>query len=986
MGGMFSKGYLPELPRGSLIKLGIIGLENSGKTTLLNKFIDSSSKKLIESIFISLGVHIESIMYKGWDVFTGDLLYPHYIRKSFKPYLRSCDVIIFVVDSSDYLQIAAAKEQIDLLIRENCIDSSVFLVLANKQDLKKRIAPAQLENYLELYRLNVPWKSIVFDSLGSKGPIHLSTSFTDKLIPNASGKIFIGLFLVKEEHRSELLGEQPLVHTQLDHVNQIGVLAQISSTSLGYHYFEVKQRIQIVDRSSSLDTFFKIEAYSTDIKDSPEDIAEQITGINHMVRDFLTKYPDSYRINFSIDFTKHIEPITDPEVFISSIINFYGLNYPKQCQEILETPSVLQRLKMVRKMLEEEEVLLQEQKKIYVELEEEKKTSQKKLFLNEQLKSIKKQLGVEFDEKEQIVQKYNTRLAKLKLPDTVKKVIEDEIVSGILFQISREIENYLDWLTNLPWEVYSPELFDLKHSKEVLDKEHYGLTDIKQRILEFISVGHIKGSVQGKIICFVGPPGTGKTSIGKSIADCLKRKFFRFSVGGLFDEGEIKGHRRTYIGSMPGKLIQCMKLVQCSNPVILIDEIDKIGKRNLGDPSSALLEVLDPEQNSSFIDHYLDVPYDLSRVLFICTANSDQTIPGPLFDRMEVIYLSGYVEEEQIQIVRNFIIPRTLKACGISTEQLTISDDVVKMLVKFYSREVGVRELERLVEKIMRKSALEIVNGATSLSITSDNIQEYLGIPAFSSDRYYTVTPIGVVNGLAWSQRGGSTLYIETIAEPSTSPRLRTTGKLGDVMAESTNIAYTYAKNFLYSIDPSNTFFETHSLHMHAPQGSIPKDGPSAGVTMVTSLLSLALKEPVLNDLGMTGEITITGKVFTIGGVKEKTIAAKRSGLTKIVVPANNKIDYEELPEYIKQGITVQFASEGIDVNSIGCISNVGKDAQCCNKANRLECYYVQGCDLFYELNEDDMGYFVVVEDELEGKGDKDILILPNINDVTFVN
>ncbi|GAM24278.1 hypothetical protein SAMD00019534_074530 [Acytostelium subglobosum LB1] len=778
------------------------------------------------------------------------------------------------------------------------------------------------------------------------------------LIPNASGKIFVGLFLVKEEHRSDIPADMPLDHNTLDKVHPIGVLAQISSTVFGYHYFEVKQRIRIVDTAESLLAegaarrvryFFKIEEFHP----SPTTAAATTSGsgaagavagsnagtvvegdaltaqieakmqqIGTTVKKFNSLYPESYKSNLSIDYDKHIAPVKDAEVFISSIVNYFGLNYPKRCQEILETPSILQRLDLVHNMLKSEENLLQIQQGIYSDIESAKVVSQKKLFLNEQLKSIKKQLGVEFDEKELVVQKYTKRLAKLTLNDTTKKIIEDEISklstidpSSMEYNSSR---NYLDWLTNLPWGVYSPEFFDLKYSRETLDQDHYGLTDIKQRILEFISVGHLKGTVQGKIICFVGPPGTGKTSIGKSIARCLKRQFYRFSVGGLFDESEIKGHRRTYIGSMPGKLIQCMKTVQTSNPVIVIDEIDKIGKRN-GDPSSALLEVLDPEQNHSFMDHYLDVPYDLSRVLFICTANTDQTIPGPLFDRMEVIYLSGYVEEEQIQIVKNYVIPKTLEDCGIRKEQLTITEDVIKQLVKFYSREVGIRELERLVEKIARKSALELVNGSPNIVIDEKNLVDYLGIPTYASDRYYEVTPIGVVNGLAWSARGGSTLYIETIAEKNSggAPRLRTTGKLGDVMTESTNIAYTYAKNFLYQIDPTNEFFEKNSLHMHAPQGGIPKDGPSAGVTMVTSLLSLAMNTPVVNNLGMTGEITITGKVYTIGGVKEKTIAAKRSGLKGIIIPLNNKIDFEELPDYIKQGIDIKYASEYRDVFEI---------------------------------------------------------------------
>ncbi|KYQ92325.1 peptidase S16 [Tieghemostelium lacteum] len=770
--------------------------------------------------------------------------------------------------------------------------------------------------------------------IGAKGPVNLPNIFSDKMIPNSSGKTYIGLFLVKEQFRN---ATDPTLIKSADAVHHIGVLAQVSYSPLGYYMFEIQSRIRIKSISNNSYPFMaQIEPYlPNEVEDDPR-IPELTKKIDELVKNFQKLYPDSYTLLKSSDFLKQIQSLK-PSGYPTAIMNYYGLNYPDQCQLILETDSIVDRLDKMYQLLLKEEKLLSIQQNIYREIEEKKSKDQKKFFLNEQLKKIKSQLGVDQDEKEQIIQKYQNKLATLLVDETQRKIIQDEInklstidPSSMEYNSSR---NYLDWLTNLPWKKYSEEFFDLQHSKEVLDKDHFGLNDIKQRILEFISIGHLKGSVMGKIICFVGPPGTGKTSIAKSIATCLKREFYRFSVGGLFDEGEIKGHRRTYIGSMPGKLIQCMKLVQTSNPVILIDEIDKIGKRNLGDPSSALLEVLDPEQNCTFVDHYLDVPYDLSRVLFICTANSDQTIPGPLFDRMEVIYLSGYVEEEQIQIVRNFIVPKTLRECGITSEQLTISDDVIKQLVKFYSREVGIRELERLIEKIMRKSALMLVNGQKSVHIDLNNLEEFLGIPTYSSDRYYDVTPVGVVNGLAWSQRGGSTLYIETTAQQNNNsqnkttksknsnggnaPRLRTTGKLGDVMTESSSIAYTYAKNFLLMIQPENKFFEENSLHMHAPQGGISKDGPSAGVTMVTSLLSLAMNEPVLNNLGMTGEITITGKVYTIGGVKEKTIAAKRSGLTCIVIPSNNKFDFEELPQYIKNDIDIKYAKEYKDVFEI---------------------------------------------------------------------
>lgn len=444
--------------------------------------------------------------------------------------------------------------------------------------------------------------------------------------------------------------------------------------------------------------------------------------------------------------------------------------------------------------------------------------------------------------------------------------------------------NYLDWLTSLPWGVTSVENLEIDDAIKILDDDHYGMEDIKKRILEFIAVSQLKGSTQGKILCFHGPPGVGKTSIARSIARALNREYFRFSVGGMTDVAEIKGHRRTYVGAMPGKVIQCLKKTKTENPLILIDEVDKVGKGYQGDPSSALLELLDPEQNANFLDHYLDVPVDLSKVLFICTANVLDTIPEPLRDRMEMIEMSGYVAEEKLAISKQYLIPQAMKDSGLKAENIEITDGSLISLIKSYCRESGVRNLQKQIEKIVRKVAFKVVRKETEhLVVTEENLAELVGKPIFTTDRMYDVTPPGVVMGLAWTSMGGSTLYIETAKRkhPDESDKksrdgsIELTGHLGQVMKESAVISMTVARNFIKIVDPTNNFLETSHVHLHVPEGATPKDGPSAGVTIVSALLSLALGKPIKPNVAMTGEISLMGKVLPVGGIKEKTIAVR---------------------------------------------------------------------------------------------------------------
>lgn len=487
----------------------------------------------------------------------------------------------------------------------------------------------------------------------------------------------------------------------------------------------------------------------------------------------------------------------------------------------------------------------------------------------------------------------------------------------------------MDWLTILPWGVQSTENLGIDRAKSILDEDHFGMDDIKKRILEFIAVSQIKGTTHGKILCFYGPPGVGKTSIARSIARALDRQYYRFSVGGMYDVAEIKGHRRTYVGAMPGKMIQCLKKTETENPLVLIDEIDKIGNRSYqGDPASALLELLDPEQNAAFLDHFLDVPVDLSKVLFICTANQLDTIPEPLRDRMELIEMSGYVAEEKISIARKYLIPKAIHETGVDEKLVSIEDSALLALIKHYCRESGVRNLQKHIEKIIRKSIYKIVNKETeNCVINEDNLSDFVGKQIFTHDRIYDLTPPGVVMGLAWTAMGGSILYIETAKRKLIDVKddekkggngsLYVTGHLGDVMKESSQIAFTVARNLLHRIDPNNTFLETSHVHLHVPEGATKKDGPSAGITIVTALTSLALNKPIRQDIAMTGEVSLTGKVLPVGGIKEKVIAAKRVGVTTIILPSENRKDCVELADYIKEGIQFHFVDNYSDVFDI---------------------------------------------------------------------
>ncbi len=591
----------------------------------------------------------------------------------------------------------------------------------------------------------------------------------------------------------------------------------------------------------------------------------------------------------------------------------------KDLQEILEAFSIRARIEKVLLLLKRELDISRLQAKISKQIEEKVSKQQHDFFLREQLKAIKKELGLVKEGKESELDEFKERLAKLTLTDEARDRINEEMnkLSVIEpqspeFTVSR---NYLDWLTLLPWGVFSKDSFDIRRAASILNADHYGLEDVKTRILEFLSVGILKGNISGSIICFVGPPGVGKTSIGQSIARSIGRKFYRFSLGGMRDEAEIKGHRRTYIGAMPGKFLQAIKVCKTQNPVIMLDEVDKIGASFHGDPASALLEVLDPEQNRDFLDHYLDVRFDLSNVLFICTCNQLDTIPAPLLDRMEVIKLAGYILEEKIQIANKYLIPKQREAHGLTPGQLVIGEPVLRAIIDGYAREPGVRGLENQVKRLCRKAAKQIVEKkATRVVIKLKDLKTYLGQRLFSESDPFKKPRPGVVMGLAWTSMGGSTLYIEAIRVASKNPGFKQTGQLGGVMVESSEIAYTFVRSFLNDHPKASEFFDNNFVHLHVPAGATPKDGPSAGITMATALYSLAINKPIRAHYAMTGELSLTGLVLPIGGLKEKTIAAKRAGVVDLIFPEENRKDFEELPAHIRKGLKPHFVATFRDV------------------------------------------------------------------------
>ncbi|PGT79220.1 endopeptidase La [Bacillus cereus] len=584
----------------------------------------------------------------------------------------------------------------------------------------------------------------------------------------------------------------------------------------------------------------------------------------------------------------------------------------KQKQEILEIVSVKERLHTLISIIQDEQELLSLEKKIGQKVKRSMERTQKEYFLREQMKAIQTELGdkegkggevEELREKiEQSGMPEETMKAALKELDRYEKLPASSAESGV-------IRNYMDWLLALPWTEATEDMIDLAHSEEILNKDHYGLEKVKERVLEYLAVQKLTNSLKGPILCLVGPPGVGKTSLARSIATSLNRNFVRVSLGGVRDESEIRGHRRTYVGAMPGRIIQGMKKAKTVNPVFLLDEIDKMSNDFRGDPSAALLEVLDPEQNHNFSDHYIEEPYDLSKVMFVATANTLSSIPGPLLDRMEIISIAGYTELEKVHIAREHLLPKQLKEHGLRKGNLQVRDEALLEIIRYYTREAGVRTLERQIAKVCRKAAKIIVTAERKrIVVTEKNIVDLLGKHIFRYGQAEKTDQVGMATGLAYTVAGGDTLAIEVSVAPGKG-KLILTGKLGDVMKESAQAAFSYIRSRAEELQIDPNFHEKNDIHIHVPEGAVPKDGPSAGITMATALISALTGIPVSKEVGMTGEITLRGRVLPIGGLKEKTLSAHRAGLTKIILPAENEKDLDDIPESVKENLTFVLAS-----------------------------------------------------------------------------
>ncbi|KIQ91247.1 peptidase [Bacillus sp. L_1B0_8] len=584
----------------------------------------------------------------------------------------------------------------------------------------------------------------------------------------------------------------------------------------------------------------------------------------------------------------------------------------KQKQEILEIVSVKERLHTLISIIQDEQELLSLEKKIGQQVKRSMERTQKEYFLREQMKAIQTELGdkegkggevEELREKiEQSGMPEETMKAALKELDRYEKLPASSAESGV-------IRNYIDWLLALPWTEATEDIIDLAHSEEILNNDHYGLEKVKERVLEYLAVQKLTNSLKGPILCLVGPPGVGKTSLARSIATSLNRNFVRVSLGGVRDESEVRGHRRTYVGAMPGRIIQGMKKAKTVNPVFLLDEIDKMSNDFRGDPSAALLEVLDPEQNHNFSDHYIEEPYDLSKVMFVATANTLSSIPGPLLDRMEIISIAGYTELEKVHIAREHLLPKQLKEHGLRKGNLQVRDEALLEIIRYYTREAGVRTLERQIAKVCRKVAKIIVTAERKrIVVTEKKIVDLLGKHIFRYGQAEKTDQVGMATGLAYTAAGGDTLAIEVSVAPGKG-KLILTGKLGDVMKESAQAAFSYIRSRAEELQIDPNFHEKNDIHIHVPEGAVPKDGPSAGITMATALISALTGIPVSKEVGMTGEITLRGRVLPIGGLKEKTLSAHRAGLTKIILPAENEKDLDDIPESVKENLTFVLAS-----------------------------------------------------------------------------
>jgi ATP-dependent Lon protease len=707
-----------------------------------------------------------------------------------------------------------------------------------------------------------------------------------------------------------------------DDLYNVGMISMIMRT-LKLPDGRLKVLVQALSKAKIKEYLQETPFFSVKVEVVEEQEVKEITveteALMRTVREQTEKVM-SLRGILSSDLVMIMNNIDEPGRLADLVGSNLRLKIPES-QTILETFDPVERLKLVADLLHKELEVSTMQAKIQSEAKEEMSRTQREYYLREQLQALKKELG-DVDDRSQEIEELRHKFQKMRMPtpaknEALKQLRRLEMMHPDASEASM-VRTYLDWMLDVPWSRGTKDKLDLKEAKDVLDADHYGLNKVKERILEYLAVRKLNKATKGPILCFVGPPGVGKTSLGQSIARAMGRKFHRISLGGMRDEAEIRGHRRTYIGALPGRIIQGLKTVGANNPVFMMDEIDKVGTDYRGDPSSALLEVLDPEQNFAFSDHYLNLPFDLSKVMFITTANITDTIPGPLMDRMEVIRLSGYTLEEKVIIANRYLLPRQIKENGIKPRHIKMADKIIEYIITHYTREAGLRNLEREIGKVCRKVARRIAEGGKGpYTISQQTIGQYLGVPRFLPEsEEEVISQPGIVTGLAWTEFGGELLYIETTIMKGKG-HLTLTGQLGDVMKESARAALSFCRSRMDDLQLPENFFDEVDIHIHVPAGAIPKDGPSAGVTMATSLYSAIAKKPVRKRLAMTGEITLRGRVLPIGGLKEKALAALRAGIDTVIIPAQNKKDLEEIPKDIRakmQFIPVEHMDEILDL------------------------------------------------------------------------
>ena len=664
---------------------------------------------------------------------------------------------------------------------------------------------------------------------------------------------------------------------------------------------EGRDRVGITDFIEN-GTYFEASAeYLTEMPGN----ADELEALTRSVSDEFERYA-KIKKNIPEEAMAAVGEATEPAKLADLVAGHLGIEV-KQKQELLETLSVSERLEKVYGLMQGEMSVLQVEKKIKTRVKSQMERTQREYYLNEQMKAIQKELGDGEDGQNEVAE-LEGRIMETKLSTEAREKVDAELKKlKNMSPMSAEatvVRNYMDWVLGLPWGVKSRTKKDLGKAQQILDDDHYGLDKVKERIVEYLAVQQRSAKLKGPIMCLVGPPGVGKTSLGKSVARATGREFIRISLGGVRDESEIRGHRRTYIGSMPGKIIQALKKAKTTNPLILLDEIDKMGQDFRGDPASAMLEVLDPEQNSTFVDHYLEVEYDLSNVMFLTTANT-YNMPSPLLDRMEIISLSGYTEDEKCEIAKQHLLPKVMKNHGLKAKEFNVSDDALLSIVRVYTREAGVRNLERELAKVARKAVTKIVKKeATSIAVNAANLDEYLGVEKHKYGLAEETDQVGVVTGLAWTSVGGELLNIEALRLPGKG-RMKTTGKLGDVMKESIDAASSYVRSIAPAIGVKPTKFDVIDIHVHVPDGATPKDGPSAGLAMVTSIVSVLTGIPVRKDIAMTGEVSLRGNAMPIGGLKEKLLAALRGGIKTVLIPVDNEKDLPEIPDNVKVGLTI---------------------------------------------------------------------------------